>query len=367
MGHEESRRVQEVLQSHYVNEGEVTAEFERRIQELTHCPHAIATTSGTAALYLSLRALGVGPGDEVIVPDITFIATANAAEMTGAKVVLVDVDSKTLLMSPEKVERAITPRTKAIMPVHISGRFAPMLELKTLAETYGLKIVEDAAEAFGSKHNGISFGTFGDAGALSFSANKVITTGQGGVVLTRSAEIAKKVRMLKDQGREKRGTGGDDIHFISAFNSKLTNLQAAVGLGQLELIHNRWTRLKRNHEIYLNELSNISGLKILPFDLKAGHQPLWTDVLAERRNELDLTLQAAGYECRKFWHPLHTQAPYHQSDRAFSVSTEWGPKALWLPSSFQLTDEHLVEICRVIKKFYESRPHHFEKHSSTTP
>jgi perosamine synthetase len=196
MGLEEERRVLEVLRSHYVNEGEVTEAFEKKISELVDCPYAISTTSGTSALYLSLAALGIGPGDEVIVPDITFIATANAVHMTGAKVILCDVDPSNLLMDPKKVERLITPRTKALMPVHISGRFAPLNELLDLAKTYHLKIVEDAAEAFGSKHEGRALGTIGDAGAFSFSANKVITMGQGGIVLTRDAEIAKRVRIL---------------------------------------------------------------------------------------------------------------------------------------------------------------------------
>jgi perosamine synthetase len=366
MGLEEERRVLEVLRSHYVNEGEVTEAFEKKISELVDCPYAISTTSGTSALYLSLAALGIGPGDEVIVPDITFIATANAVHMTGAKVILCDVDPSNLLMDPKKVERLITPRTKALMPVHISGRFAPLNELLDLAKTYHLKIVEDAAEAFGSKHEGRALGTIGDAGAFSFSANKVITMGQGGIVLTRDAEIAKRVRMLKDQGREKRGTGGDDIHHIAATNSKLTNLQAAVGLGQLERIQERWSRLKKNHEIYLEELHGLRDLKILPFDLKAGHQPLWTDVLAERRDELDATLAATGFECRKFWHPLHRQTPYRLNDLAFPVSTQQGIKALWLPSSFKLKDETILEICKTIRKFYESRPHHLEKHPSTS-
>lgn len=367
MGAEEEQLVQSVLRTHYVNEGDTTSIFESKLQEILNCPHIIATTSGTAALYLGARALGIGPGDEVIVPDVTFIATANAIQMTGAKVVLADVDEKTLLLSPKTVEKLITPRTKAIVPVHISGRCAPLSDLQTLASKHRLLILEDAAEAFGSFHNEKSLGTIGDIGVFSFSANKVITMGQGGVVATRSSEIARQVRMLKDQGRPTKGTGGDDIHNIAGFNSKLTNLQAAVGLGQLTRLQTRWNRLRKNHEIYLNELAHLSDIQILPFDLKAGHQPLWTDILLDHRDRLDAYLARNGFECRRYWHPIHRQKPYLCTDDAFPVSTKNAPRALWLPSSFLLTDDMVVRICKLIKEFYEKRSHHLEEYSTTSP
>src|SRR6185295_1496107 len=158
---------------------DVTTEFERRMAAAFGSRHAVAVTSGTAALFLSLAGLGVGHGDEVIVPDVTFIATANAVTMTGATTVLVDVDPDTLTIDPDACARAITPRTKAVMPVHVSGRAAPIERIVEIAAARGIAVVEDAAEALRSRHRGRCLGTFGDAGCFSFSPNKTITTGQG--------------------------------------------------------------------------------------------------------------------------------------------------------------------------------------------
>ena len=159
--------VRTVLESNYVNDGDVTEEFERRIAELVGAKHAIGVTSGTAAIYLSLMALGIGPGDEVIVPDVTFIATANAAAMSGATPILVDVEPSTLKMSVQPLEAAITSKTRAVVPVHVSGRAADMQEILRVCDARGIAVVEDAAEALCSKHKGRSLGTFGRAGCFS--------------------------------------------------------------------------------------------------------------------------------------------------------------------------------------------------------
>src|ERR1700733_14306339 len=184
IGPAEFSLVREVLESNYLNEGDVTAAFEARIAELVGATYAIAVTSGTTAIALSLMGLGIGPGDEVIVPDITFIATANAVALAGAKPGLVDIDPRTLNIDPEAVARAITARTKAIVPVHVSGRAADMRAIIAIATQHRLVVVEDAAEALMSSHEGKYLGTYGDAGCFSFSPNKTITTGQGGVIVT---------------------------------------------------------------------------------------------------------------------------------------------------------------------------------------
>src|SRR5262249_43339332 len=207
-------------------EGGVTAEFERRIAGLVGARHAVASTSCTTALYLALKALDVGVGDEVLVPDITFIATANAVTMTGAKPVLVDVDPATLTIDMASAVKAITSATKAIMPVHVSGRGAAVAPVLAGGKRYGRPAVEAAAEALGSHHHGKPLGTFGRLGCFSFSPNKTITTGQGGMIVTDDDDLLVRLHQLKDQGRPVRGTGGDDIHPALGFNFKLTNLQA---------------------------------------------------------------------------------------------------------------------------------------------
>jgi perosamine synthetase len=344
--------VKAVLESNYINDGEVTEEFERQIAKLVGAKHGIAVTSGTTAIYLSLVALGVRPGDEVIVPDVTFIATANAAAMAGATVVLVDVEPETLNMSVAALEAAITPRTKAVVPVHVSGRGAKMEEILQVCATREIAVVEDAAEALCSKRNGRNLGTFGRTGCFSFSPNKTITTGQGGVIVTGDDELAQRLRELKDQGRPARGTGGDDAHPTIGFNFKLTNLQAAVGLGQLKALSMRIERIKQTYRIYRDELADVDAIHILPFEIDKGEQPQWIDALAERRNELDAFLAKKGVDCRRFWFPLHTQKPYLRPDFAFPNSTRLSKNAIWLPSAFRMSNEDVVHVCRLIRTFY---------------
>jgi len=354
IGPHEYPLLRQVLESNYVNEGEVTEEFERRIAALLSVKHAVMVTSGTAAITVALLGAGVRPGDEVIVPDITFIATANATMLAGARPVLVDVDPSTLNMDVEAVRRAITPRTRAIVPVHVSGRAADMDALLQVAGSHGLAVVEDAAEGFLSRYNGRYLGTIGHAGCLSFSPNKTITTGQGGAILTNDDELHVRLRELKDQGRPVRGTGGDDVHHSIGFNFKFTNLQAALGLGQLNYLEERLERARRTYRQYAANLAGVPGITLPGFDVDHGECPQWTDALVERRDGLDRHLLARDIHCRRFWFPLHTQAPYRQPDDAFPNSTAVSRQALWLPSAFSLNDEQVERVCTEIRAFLET-------------
>jgi perosamine synthetase len=346
--------VADVLRSNFVNDGEVTECFEREIARLVGARHAVAVTSGTTALYLPLKALGIGHGDEVIVPDVTFIATANAVTMTGAQAVLTDVDPETLALSPEACARAITPRTKAIMPVHVSGRAGTITDIMKLARERGLPVVEDAAEALLSRHQGKYLGTFGQAGCFSFSPNKTITTGQGGMIVTNDDELHVRLRKLKDQGRPVRGTGGADVHESVGFNFKFTNVQAALGLGQLKYLRQRADRQKRIYDIYREELAGLSSVKLLQVNTAEGECPQWTDALVERRDALEKFLDERRIGYRRFWFPLHTQAPYRLPDELFPNTTRLWPRAIWLASAFQLTDEDVRNVAASIREFYRS-------------
>jgi perosamine synthetase len=354
VGVEEYELLKQVLDSNYLNDGSVTRRFEALIAARTGAEHAVAVTSGTAALYLSLLAVGVGAGDEVVVPDLTFIATANAARATGATVVLADVDPRTLCLDPVAFEHAITSRTKAVMPVHVSGRGAALTEILRIAEASGIAVIEDAAEAFVSKRGGKALGTFGIAGCLSFSPNKSITTGQGGAVLTNDGALHTRLRELKDQGRASTGTGGDDLHPVFGLNFKLTNLQSAVGVAQLARLDQRLDRQREIHAVYRSALDGVAGVTLPGFDLAGGECPLWTDAVLERRNELDAYLLERGIECRRFWHPVHRQPPYRADDDAFPNSTRLAAMAAWLPSAFTLTDGDLAAVSSAIRSFYST-------------
>lgn len=355
IGPNEYDRLREVLDSNYLNEGDVTNRFEQDIARLLGAKHAVGVTSGTAALFLALAALKIGHGDEVIVPDMTFIASANAVTLAGATPVLVDVERSSLNISPEAFANAITPRTRAVMPVHVSGRAANLPALAAIADARGIAIVEDAAEALTSSIDGRALGTVGIAGCLSFSPNKTITTGQGGIVLTNDDPLHVRLRELKDQGRPVRGTGGDDVHAVVGYNFKLTNLQAAVGLGQLSYLGDRLARQKRTYELYAAGLDGVAGIHLPGFDLARGEVPQWVDAIVERRDDLDTFLRARRIDCRRFWFPLHTQGPYRAPDDGFPNAMWAARRALWLPSAFTMTDADVETVISAVREFAAQR------------
>jgi len=355
IGPKEYDLVKDVLDSNYINDGDVTEQFERRLAELLCVKYAVAVTSGTTAITLALAGLGVGAGDDVLIPDVTFIATANAVKLAGANPVLVDVDPRTLNIDPDAAERAVTARTRAIVPVHVSGRAAAMDAILHLARRHGLFVVEDAAEGFVSRHGSKYLGTLGHAGCLSFSPNKTITTGQGGAILTDDERLHVRLRELKDQGRPVRGTGGDDIHHSIGYNFKFTNLQAAVGLAQLTYLETRLARMRRTYSLYAMQLDKMEGIRLPGFSLDSGESPQWTDAFVERRDDLDRFLLSRNVHCRRFWFPIHTQTPYRLPDELFPNSSGVCPHAIWLPSAFTLSDADVNDVCSYIQEFLTSR------------
>lgn len=356
MGDEEKQLIFEVISSNFVNDGEYTTRLENEIAQRVNCKHVIAVTSGTAALYLSLKAFDIGPGDEVIVPSVTFIATANAVSMTGAKVLIADIDPNTLNICPEAVTQLISNRTKAVIPVHVSGRAANLPALQKICHDHNLVLIEDAAEAFLSKNHNAPLGTHGNTGILSFSPMKTITTGQGGAILTNDSSVHSRLRELKDQGRPVRGTGGADTHVSIGFNFKLTNIQGAMGLAQLNRVDARLDRMRRTYSIYRAQLSDIEGFQLVGFDLDSGEVPQWVDALCPKREELIAELKRNEMDCRRFWHPVHRQAPYRQSDDQFPKASAAADRAFWLPSAFTVSDEDIDKVCQVVKKFFKNHP-----------
>jgi perosamine synthetase len=353
IGKKEKILVEKVFKSNFLNEGKLTGELEDKIAKLLGVKHVLMVPNGTSAMVLSLKALGVGYGDEVIVPDITFIATAHAVEQTGAKAVLVDVRADSLTMDPKSFEKAITKKTKAVIPVHVSGRPADLDKILKIAKRYKIPLIEDSAEAFLSKYKGKNLGTIGITGCFSLSHAKTITTGQGGFVVTNDQKIYERLRELKDQGRPKRGTGGDDIHYSLGFNFKFTDVQAAIGLGQLSYIDKRIKRMRRNYLLYKKFLKNVKEVKIFDFDIKNGELPQWTDAIVEKRDDLSNFLRKNNIDTRNFWHPIHTQNYFKQDDKYFPVSSALSKKAMWLSSAFTLTDKDIKKVSDTIKKFYK--------------
>src|SRR5262245_44199390 len=345
----EQERVSAVLASNYVNDGAIAREFEQRIAELVGVHHCVAVTSGTAAISLALLAAGIEPGDEVLVPDLTFVATANAGRMVGAEVKLVDVEPRRFAIDVDEAAKSVGPRTRAIVPVDVNGRGADYNALQSLAQEKGLKIICDSAEALGSKYRGRPLGTFGDAACFSFSANKTVSSGQGGMVATNSDEICARVRELKDQGRRHGGSGGDDLHPVMGFNFKYTNLQAAVGLAQLERFEKRVAHFAERDAWYRELLADCPGIDIPDRPNRDGEILQWTDVLCADRPRVQRALLDAGIDARAFWFPIHRQEPYKTGDEDFPLAIDISARGLWLPSAFSLTRSQVEQVARVIR------------------
>ncbi|MBM3526575.1 MAG: DegT/DnrJ/EryC1/StrS family aminotransferase [Alphaproteobacteria bacterium] len=336
-----------VLERDYVNDGPLAREFERRIAALVGTRHAVAVTSGTAAISLALMAAGIGPGDEVLVPDLTFAATANAVRLAGADVRLVDVEPVRFGIDPDAAAAAIGPRTRAMVTVDVNGRGADYGRLEPLCRERSLVLVCDAAEGLGSRHGGRMLGSFGAAGCFSFSANKTITAGQGGIVTTNDDAIHDRLRELKDQGRRHGGTGGDDQHPVMGFNFKFTDLQAAVALPQLDEIERRLDAARKRDAYYCERLANQPGLRLPPFD-EPGEVRQWTDVLIEDRAKVGAALDAAKIGHRAFWLPVHRQAPYAAPDAQFSNSIDISRRGMWLASRLDMTEAEMERVCETV-------------------
>jgi perosamine synthetase len=356
LGDEEAQAVAGVLASGFPNDGEVTERFEARIASIAGVAHGIGVSSGSAAIYCGLVACGVRPGDEVIVPDLTFVATANAVRLAGARPVLAEIRRTDFSLDPPAVEKVLTPRTRAIVPVHVNGRGGSIDEIVAIADRHGLAVVEDAAEALGSSISARPLGSFGHAAAFSFAPTKVVTTGQGGVVVTDDPGVERRVRELKDQGRATRGTGGADAHPVFGFNFKLTNVQAAIGLVQLDRLEERLAHLRALEDWYAAELGGLEPeVRLVGGDRDGGEAHNWVDVLVDDRNVLAAQLRERGADPREFWLPLHTQ-PQDAADEASFPNATWVSRhGLWLPSALSVTRGDVATVGEAVRRFVSAR------------
>lgn len=332
--------------------GSFVTRFENMFAEFCGAEYAVAVCNGTAALHLALVALGIGPGDEVIVPSLTFIATANAVAFTGATPVLVDSEAETWNIDPELIRSAITPRTKAILPVHLYGHPADLDPILALAAEHGIPVIEDAAEAHGALYKGRPVGGIGHMGCFSFYGNKVVTTGEGGMIVTNDAGIAAKLRILRAHGMAK---PGDYRHEVLGFNYRLTNIQAALGVGQMERIEQILEAKKRIAHAYSEGLRDVPGIQLPPEADWATNIYWLYSVLVDAnefgmdRDELIAELALAGFETRPVFFPIHRQ-PLYADGRSRTVAEHISETGISLPSAATLRDD---EVRRVTRCFTE--------------
>lgn len=353
MSNLEIEYVTEAIKNNYVSGfAPPVKRFEKEFAEKFGMKHAIAVNSGGSALFIVLKALGVKEGDEVIMPSFTMVASPAAASHCGAIPVFVDSSEQSFNMDPKKIEEKITPRTKAIMPVHIYGEPCDMDPIMEIAKKHNLHVVEDAAEIHGAKYKGKMAGTFGIAGCFSLFANKIISSGEGGVILTNDDSLANALNHMKSYDFN------DDMHFwhkTVAFNLRYPALNAALGSAQLKRFDELVGKRRTNAQYYINGLKDVPGLTLFP-EKPDTFSVFWMfGLLAPKRDELMDFLAENGIETRTFFIPMHRQPVYQhlQKDERFPWADHYGDNGLYLPSSSQLTSEQKDEVVGKIKEFYQ--------------
>lgn len=359
LGEKELEYVIDCIKTNWVSSrGKYVGEFEKQFAKYCECAHGITTTSGTTAIHLALASIGIKRGDEVIVPAFTMIGSVFPIIYCGAKPILVDAEPETWNMNINQIEEKITDKTKAIMPVHIYGHPCDMDPIMKIGKKHGLFVVEDAAEAHGAMYKGKKTGGIGDVGCFSFYANKIITCGEGGMVVTNNEEIAQHATSLKDlsfSGGKKRIY----LHSEVGYNYRMTNLQAAIGLAQFERVNEFIEMRRKNAQLYNQFLKNTSGIK-LPIEKEWAKNVYWMySVLVEpefgvSRDELMTELEKKGIENRSFFIPMNKQPVFRNmhlfEGESYPVAEELSEKGLYLPSSSGLKPAEISYVCSSINE-----------------
>jgi perosamine synthetase len=339
--------------------------FERAFAAYHGCRHAIALPSCTSAIHLSLLAMGVGPGDEVVVPECTWIATAAPIAYVGATVVFADIDAESWCLSATSFAACITPRTRVVIPVDLYGNMPDLAEIRRIAAQHGIRVIEDAAEAIGSRFQGRLAGTWGDTGVFSFHGSKTMTTYEGGMLITDDSSLHQRALFLRDHGR----TPGDRNFFNAevAYKYKMTSMQAALGLAQIERIEELIARKREIFAWYREALAGIAGLTLNHQGPDTFHTYWMVTVLVDpgcglRKEELMATMADAGIDTRPFFHPLSALPAYAGTESARRgaarnpISYQLSPLGLNLPSGLMLTRLHIERVAQVLRDIL-ARPH----------
>jgi perosamine synthetase len=337
----------------YERAGHYVQRFEQAFAEYLGVRHAISVPHCTSALHLALAGLGLKPGDEVIVPDITWIASAAPAQYVGAVPVFADIDPITWCMSAGSVRECITPRTRAIIPVDLYGLLPDMLELRQLADEHGLHVIEDAAQAIGSRFGDRLAGTFGDAAVFSFHGTKTLTTGEGGMLVTNDGELHERALLLRDHGRS-RDNFRNFYNTEVAYKYRMSSLQAAFGLGQLERIEQLIARKREIFGWYKERLSGIAGLQ-LNAEPSGYFNTCWmVNVVVDTSYGLDTPelmrrFDREAIDTRPFFHPLSALPAYSATREAQDVAYALSPRAINLPSAMKLSEAQVDRVCATLR------------------
>ncbi len=366
IGEEEKRKVIECLNGIFITTGSYVKEFEQQFAEYMDLGYSVGLTSCTAALHLSLLALGIGPGDEVITTPMTFIATATSIIHAGATPVFVDVDPKTGLLDPHKIENVITTKTKAIIPVHLYGQMCDMRHIKAIADKYNLKIIEDAAHCIEAERDGVRPGQLGDVACFSFYATKNITSGEGGAIATNNKDLAEKILLLRQHGMSKEAAdryAGNYQHWDMiecGWKYNMDNIQASLLLNQLKLIDNRWTR--RNHlclkyEDFYSQIKGVAYPNVMPGTKSARHLfTIWVD--PGKRDDVLWKIQDKEIGVAVNYRAIHLLSYFKNrfgySRGMYPIAESIGDSTITIPLYPLLTDEEFDYVCQSTQKILSS-------------
>jgi perosamine synthetase len=349
-GDDELDRVTDTLRRGWLTEGPHAERFLAAIQQETGARYAVLAPNGTLGLFLALLALDLPRDSEILIPTFTFYASASAAVFAGLRPVFVDADAETFNLDIDALESLVTDRTSAIMPVHVFGHSPPLDRINAFATRHHLAVVEDAAQALGVTYLDRHAGTWGDVGMISFFADKTVTTGEGGVVLTNSDVLHAKLRLLRNQGRLNSGTF---IHDALGMNFRITDLQCAVGCAQLAKLPEIVVRKRENHARYTANLAGIAGVRWLQVQPGSTHVPFRFAFLSTRKAEVVAALEHAGVQTRTFFYPLHRQPTLQTYARGpLPVADELYRSGVCLPVHQGLSESDIDEITGIIRKVH---------------
>ena len=352
----EKKYLKECLKNNWISsQGSYVKKFENKLARYHKSKHAIATSSCTSALHLSLKVLKIGYGDEVICPALTFIAPVNMIILSGAKPILVDIDNETLNIDPNLIEKKITKKTKAILVVHQFGHACDMDKILKISKKYKLKIIEDNAESIGGKYKNKLLGTIGDISTFSFFANKIITTGEGGAILTNNRNIAIKCKELRDHGMDHKRKY---YHTRLGYNYRMTNMQAAIGLGQIENLNKILKLRNKQMNYYYKLLENNKNIKLRKFyNWCTPVHWLMTITLNDNydRDNFIIYMKNKGIDCRQMINPVNQAKHFieYYGNKLYKKSEIISKKSLHLPSSGNLKIDQINKICKLVNNYFK--------------
>jgi perosamine synthetase len=329
----------------FYTEFKKTEELEKILANYIGCKECIMTVNGNIALIIALMSLNIKQGDDVIVPNYTMIASINSIKMIGANPIIVDVDPTTLTISKEIIEQHITPKTKAVMHVSLNNRSKDINDIVSYCKEKNIYLVEDAAQSLGCFIDNKHYGTFGEVGCFSLSTPKIISTGQGGFLVTNNIELAKKIRMIKNFGRV---SGGNDIFELFGINFKFTDIQAVIGIEQMKKLPMRVQQIRKMFDIYYNNLNTVC--KMIP-PQNESWIPWFIDIYTDKRDELSNFLKNHNIQTRPTY-PEINKTPMYYSDTILPISHYISTHGLFLPSHTLLTENDIEYICKIIKLFF---------------